>query len=386
MRLKPERSGFARFVFIAAAIIILLGVGIGVASTLFHKAYISVTPYRFTADIQESIQATPDSQVTPYQKVEVTDTATKTVAATGSQHVENHASGTITVYNAYSTSQQRLITNTRFATKDGLIYRIHEPIVIPGYTMKAGVKVPGSVDVVAYADQAGDSYNTDLTDFTVPGLKGTSQYSLITARSKTPMTGGFIGQQAVVDPTLRTQTVSALEADLDRSLRAKIADATVAGTVIFPDTVSVTYTENPDTVSGNNAVISISGKATAPAFDENDLAHQFASTASSSYQGPLSIDNAESLSVHVDPVSAIGTESPLTVAISGNAALSAVFDKTALAGDLAGKNKRDIQEILPKYPSISTVDVKVYPFWLSSLPSDSSKIEITTAEAASTAP
>lgn len=387
MRLQPERSGLAKLIYIAAAVIILIGIGIGVLSTLFHKAYLTVTPYSITAAVQESIQTTPTSTTAPYQKVSVTDTASKTVPASGTQHVENHASGVITILNAYNTSSERFITNTRFATADGLIYRIHDPVVVPGYTMKAGVKVPGSIDVTVYADQAGANYNIDLTDFTVPGLKGTKMYTLITAHSKTPMAGGFIGEQAVVDPTLRSQTVSTLEANLDRSLRTKIQQAVVAGSVVFPSSVSITYAEGADTVQGNNGVISVSGTAVAPEFDENALAHQFASTTQSTYTGVLLIDNPSDLSVNIDPASAIGSNSPITVAISGTAKLSASFDAHQLAADLAGKNKNDIQSVLPKYPGISTLDVKVYPFWLSGLPSDPSKIEVTIAGAASsTAP
>jgi hypothetical protein len=380
MRLKPERSGLAKFVFIAAGVIILAGIGIGILSTLFHKAYLTVTPYTVSASVQESVQTTPTSSALPYQKVEVTDNASKTVAATGSQNVQNHASGVITALNAYSTSPQHFITNTRFETSDGLIFKAHDPITIPGYTMKAGVKVPGSVDLTVYADQAGANYNIAAgTQFTIPGLqKGTKMYSLMSAVSKTPMAGGFIGEQAVIDPTLRAQTVSDLEAGLDRSLRAKMQSAVVAGSIVFPSSVTVTYTEGTDTVDGKNGIVSVSGTAIAPAFDENAFAHLLASTTQSTYTGDMHIDNPSDLSVNSNPTSAIGSNTPITVAISGTAKLSAAFDAHQLALDLAGKNKADIQSVLPKYPGISTLDVKVYPFWLSSLPGDATKISVTT--------
>lgn len=386
LRLQPEKSGLAKFIYIAAGVVIVVGIGIGILSTFFHKAYVTVTPYRFSADVQESLQTTPTGSIVPYQKVSVSDTASKTVPATGTQHVENHASGAITVLNAYSTKAEHFITNTRFQTANGLVYRIHDPITIPGYTMKAGVKAPGSVDVTVYADQAGAQYNIDAgTQFTVPGLKGSKMYAFISATSKTPMSGGFIGEQAVVDPSVRSQTVSDLEASLDRSLREKIQQAVVAGAVVFPSSVSITYAEAPDTVSGQNGVIGISGTAVAPAFNENALAHQFASTTQSTYTGPLLIDNPGDLSVHADPASAIGSGAPITVAISGTARLSAAYDPAQLATDLAGKSKQNVQSILPKYPGIATLDVKIYPFWLSSLPGDASKISVENAAKSSAA-
>lgn len=385
MRLRPEKSRMATFLFIAVAVIVAAGVAIGILSTVFHKAYVTVTPNMFEVNVQESVTAAPGTAL-PYQEVSVSDTASKTVPATGTQHAENHASGTITVYNSFSTSQQRLITNTRFQTASGLVFRVHAPIVVPGYVMKAGVKVPGTVTTTVYADQAGDTYNIPASDFTLPGLKGTKQYQLIFAKSVSPMAGGFIGEQAVVDPTVRSQTVDALKAALDRSLRAKIAAGTPAGSIVFNDTLAVAYADAPDAPQGDNAVVSVSGTASAPAFDENALASQLASTANITYAGPLVIKDPQSLSVSVSQ-SGTGTSTPITAAIAGKALLSAVFDETALVQDLAGKNKHDIAEVLPKYPAISTVDVKVYPFWLSTLPG-AGKIEVTTADttASSTAP
>lgn len=370
----------ATFIFVAVAVIVAAGVAIGILSTVFHKAYVTVTPNTFEVNVQESVTAAPGTAL-PYQQISFSDSASKTVPATGTQHAENHASGTITVYNSFSTSPQRLITNTRFQTASGLVFRVHAPIVIPGYTMKAGVKVPGTVTTTVYADQAGDTYNVPASDFTLPGLKGTKQYQLIFAKSVSPMAGGFIGEQAVVDPAVRSQTVDALKAGLDRSIRAKIAAGTPAGSIVFNDTLAVAYTDAPDVPQGDNAaVVSVSGTASAPAFDEDALARQLASTANITYAGPLTINDPQSLSVSVSQ-SGTGTSTPITAAIAGKALLSAVFDKTALIQDLAGKDKRDIAEVLPKYPAISTVDVKVYPFWLSTLPG-AGKIEVDIADAA----
>lgn len=380
MQVNPKRpSGFFGFAVVASVVAVLLVVGVIVISTVFYRAYVTVTPFAFSVPVQGSFEASPASETLPYQKITVTDSASKSVPATGTQHVDNHSSGTITIYNAYTTSSQRLITNTRFATSGGLIFRVHAPVVIPGYTIKAGVKSPGTVDVVVYADDAGDKYNIPATDFTVPGLKGSAQYTLIYAKSKTAMAGGFIGEQAVVDPTVRSQTVDGLKADLERSLRAKIVSALPAGTVVFNDSVAMSYTENPDTVDGNNAVISVGGSAIAPAVSEVAFARAVAGT-SLSYQGPLGISNPNDLNVTVDTPDAVGTDTPIHFVVSGTAKLVGVFDVAQLSKDLAGKSKKDIKSVLPNYPAISNIDVKIYPFWRGGLPSDPKKLKITEAE------
>lgn len=377
MPVNPKRpSGFFGFAVVAGIVAVLLVVGVIVISTVFYRAYITVTPFSFSIPVQGSFAASLSSESLPYQKVSVSDTATKSVPATGTQNVENHSSGTITVYNAYTTTEQRLITNTRFMSPDGLIFRVHAPVVIPGYTMKAGIKVPGSVDVVVYADEAGDKYNIAASDFTIPGLKGSNQYTLIYAKSKSAMTGGFIGEQAVVDPSVRSETIQTLKADLERSLRAKIGDALPVGAIVFNDSISITYTEAPDTAEGNNAVISVSGTATAPAVNENALALALAGTGQVSYQGILRLDSQNDLRVTVDAPENIGTETPINLAISGTARLVAAYDTEKLAEDLAGISKKDIQAVLPNYPAISNIDVKIYPFWRGGLPADPSKLKI----------
>ncbi len=378
---NPKRpSGFFGFAVVAGIVAVLLVVGVIVISTVFYRAYVTVTPFSFSVPVQSSFAASLTSETLPYQKVSVTETATKSVPATGTQHVENHSSGTITIYNAYTTTEQRLITNTRFATADGLVFRVHTPVVIPGYTMKAGIKVPGSVDAVVYADDAGEKYNISATDFTVPGLKGSKQYTLIYAKSKVSMAGGFIGEQAVVDSSVRSETVQGLKAGVERALRAKLIAALPAGTVIFKDSVNIMYTDTPDAVEGSNAVISVSGTATAPALGEVALARSIASGGQVSYEGDLRVANANDLHVAVDAPESIGTETPINLTVSGTAKLVAVFDVAQLAKDLAGIEKKDIKSVLPNYPAISNIDVKIYPFWRGGLPDDPQKLKISEAD------
>jgi hypothetical protein len=251
MDLRPDRpKGAARVVMIAAIVVIVIAAILGVITTAFHRAYITVTPDRYSANVDTTLESSVDSPTLPYRGMAAEDTVTKTVPATGSKHVENRASGTITVYNAFSEKSQRLITNTRFQTADGLVFRVHNAITVPGYTMKAGVKVPGTLEVTVYADEAGDKYNIGPSEFTLPGLTEAKQHELIYARSTGSLAGGFIGEQATVDSQVRADTVTALKADLERSLREKIRATVAEGYIVFPDTVKISYSELTDTADG----------------------------------------------------------------------------------------------------------------------------------------
>jgi flagellar basal body-associated protein FliL len=380
--LHPERpKGPINFVFIGIIAVLLAGVVVGVMSFLFHKAEVTVTPHRYSATVDTSFETSTENPILPHKKVSAEDVKTKSVPATGTKDVENRASGTITVYNAFSTRSERLITNTRFETPDGKVYRVHTPIVVPGYTMKAGVKVPGSLDVTVYASEPGESYNIGLADFKLPGLKDSKQAELIYAKSKTPMTGGFVGKQAVVEPGLRAQTVSELKAELDRSLREKLQQNAPSDYLIFPDTISIVYAEGTDTAEENNAIISVSATAYAPAFPQTAFAQALAISGNVTANTPLTVENPASLAVKVTTPDSIGTETPFQVAVSGTAQLVAAISKEQLASDLLGKNKNTVNEVLATYHGIADLLVKVYPFWRNQIPGEVANVTVEIAPA-----
>lgn len=366
------------YAFVVGAVLVV-GAGVVFAmSTVFHRAYITVVPYSFEIPVSGSFQSSPDSSVIPYQQVSLEETASKTVPATGSENVNERASGTIVVYNAYSASPQRLITNTRFETSEGLVYKVHSPITVPGYTTKAGVKVPGSLEITVYADAAGDAYNIGLSEFTLPGLKKyPDQLTLIYARSKTPLSGGFVGRRAIVDPTVRKEAMEALQAELTRSLHSNIIGAAPEGFLIFESIISVSFADAPDQIDEGNALVSVTGTAVAPAFDESALAKAFGGLSDVAYDGEMTIDNPNDLAVLVDPSSAPTTGDPLSLSVSGVAELTAAFNVQDLRESLAGVSEDEISSIRAHYPAFKSLNVKVYPFWRrGALPGNSEKINV----------
>ncbi|MBY0539055.1 hypothetical protein K2P56_01285 [Patescibacteria group bacterium] len=381
--LRPDRpKGPVNLVIFVVGALILVAAALAAVSVFFHRADVVVTPHRYTATVDSTFETSSENPLLPHKKVTSEDTKTKSVPATGTKDVENRASGTITVYNAFSTKSERLITNTRFETPEGKIYRVHTPIVVPGYTMKAGIKVPGSLDVTVYASEPGETYNIGLSDFKLPGLKDPKQAELIYAKSKTPMSGGFVGKQAVVEPSLRAQTVSELKAELDRALRDKLQQNAPADYLIFADTISVVYAEGTDTAEGSNAIVRVSGTASAPAFPQAAFAQALATAGAVTANTPLMVENPASLTVKVTTPDSVGTDSPFSITVSGSASLVAMIPTEQLANDLLGKSKNTVNEVLAQYPGIADLLVKVYPFWRVQIPMDAKnvKVEIAPAE------
>ena len=153
---------------------------------LFSGAKVIITPKQNRTLIDVSSVAVLDgsAEELSYEIMTIEETSSKKIAATGREEIEEKASGRIVIFNDFNTSSQRLIKNTRFETSEGLIYRINKSVVVPGQKTEDGEKVPGSVEVTVYADEAGEGFNIGLMDFTIPGFKGSPRFAKFYARSK----------------------------------------------------------------------------------------------------------------------------------------------------------------------------------------------------------
>ncbi|MEK7175932.1 MAG: hypothetical protein AAB695_00980 [Patescibacteria group bacterium] len=301
-------------------------------------------------------------------------------SAEGEANVERKASGIIAVYNDASTEPQKLIENTRFESSAGKIYRIKNAITIPGKSTVSGTSVPGSIEVTVYADEPGDSYNAGLLDFTVPGLKGTPRYSTIYARSKTPMTGGFVGKEKTVKPEDLARTKTELQTTLQDELWREVQAEVPGDFILFPSLLSFTFEDLPQTgASGNSVTVNSKGNLYGVMFKRSDLANYLANKKLSLPEGELlEIPGLDSLNVSFagTPPSDLFSLNEVNFKIEGNATLLWLTDEVALKADILGRSKRDITAILKNYPTVASASVTVRPFWKSSLPSEGNKISI----------
>jgi hypothetical protein len=217
-----------RYLFGGVALAIILFVGGGI-TILLSGAEVSVTPKTHATTVQSTFAAKlePGQGELGYELLMLEESGQVQVQATGKEEASDRAEGTITVYNAFSTSEQRLIKNTRFESKSGMIYRISDSIVIPGYKKNAaGEVVAGSVKAKVFAEGPGEAYNTQNARFSVPGLKDTDQYDLIYAETDaTGIQGGFEGTKFIIDENELATTRQKLHMELRDKLLARIPSA-----------------------------------------------------------------------------------------------------------------------------------------------------------------
>ena len=367
-----------RWPFYIAGAILLLTIIFGV-STYFKSVVITITPRNESIHLDQTFTASKDASGNnlAFQTVTINQDAQKTVPASQSQQVETKASGTIIIYNNYNSSPQKLIATTRFQTPEGLVFRLINAVSVPAKTIKSGKSVPGSIEAQVVADKAGQSYNIDLKDFSIPGLKGDPRYASIYGRSKTAMTGGFSGTRKVVSDAVMASTTAELKSQLEDSISKNIDSQIPANFVLFKE--SMIYSFSPVTEGKQNAdsvVLEQKGSVTAILFDKGSLSRNIVQNLKPDITNENTyINNLKDLSFSLASSSNINNSS-IKFNLAGNPRIVWTFDSSKLISDITGLPKNNAQTVISKYTAISEAWIEFHPFWSSSLPKNPLKIKI----------
>ena len=372
------------------AVLAVLGLVL-VAFAMFQGTSVVVTPRThvvvLTEDVPMTAYETGDSHATAgaltYETVERSYDGEKTIEAHGFTEVQEYASGVVTVYNNHGTSPIRLIKNTRFEGPGGLIFRIHDSIVVSG---KKG-DAPGTATVTVYADEAGDKYNLGPIDkFTLPGLKGGDMYSDVYARSAVAFRGGFVGSKPKVADADLESARSVLRSSLEQRARSEIATLSVTGKLVFPQLMSIMFESLPfETSSDGKALLHERAQVKVPIFPDTAFAKELAiSTRADTPDGTVQIQKLDGIKIRTASGIVPSQNAPLDLLVSGNATLIWDVDADELTKVLAGSSKAEavFDKIIGGISSIEKADAFIRPFWRDSFPSDPSKIKVVIKEAA----
>ncbi len=370
----PKRRGW----IVVLLAFIILGGG---ALFIFDGASIAITLKTQSIPVDITVAATADNAsataTLPYKVLPIQKEGRKEIAASGAMvKVEKKASGTILIYNNYSSAAQPLIATTRVETPAGSIYRLDKAVTVPGTTVVAGKTVPGSVEVTVTADVSGATYNTDKVDFVIPGFKGTSKYEGFYARSKTALTGGFSG----TIPQIADADLKAANEELKQSLLGQafgeINAQKAAGQVFFEGGMRSTFTSVIGPAANGKATIAGKIVVETLIFDGSEVEEAIATSQNSQ---KYHFDNLESLTLIIQnttPVTSFISGPILSLKLAGTLTTGQSFDEKALKTALANKSKSQLPQILKLYPEITKAEATVRPFWSRSFPTNPDKIKI----------
>lgn len=370
--------GKRKWIAISIAILIL----VFAVLSMFNGATLAYIPksqaISFDGDLYTAHKAGEDDLI--FSVIKLSGEKGVKVSVSSQTNEEKKASGTIIIYNT-SATEQRFRATTRFETPDGKIYQILDALTVPGKKTTGGKENPGTVEVVVYAERPGKEFNIGLTDFTLPGLKGTSLFSSVYARSKTNMSGGAIAGEKVVKSDDETAAKSQLEKMLKEELISEAKAQVPEDFILLPSLSSVTFQDLPQINSddGEGVMMNMHADLSGVMFKRVDLAnHLVTNKITLADNESVDIVELDSLNFGFADSIAAGFVSSDEIRFSVKGEATAIWrvDEVALKSDLVGKSKRDLPSILNNYPTIVKATATIRPFWKSSFPEDGTRISL----------
>jgi len=366
------------WIWILAAVCV---VGLGTLGVMFafKETSITIIPVSQPVLFDETSQFTayPNAASTSGTILYSVKTAdfeeTEQVAASGTEHKEQKASGSITVYNDYSAEPVKLIKNTRFATASGLVYRTPSDVSVPG---RQG-STPGKTTITVAADAAGEKYNIGAGGkLTLPGLQSNAaMYKGVYAEATSAMTGGFSGDAPAVDAA----TLSKAKANMQSRLDQKISEflGTLNTESDFALKPQVTYADAPGAAAtGGTATVKMTAHVSVPTVSRSALSAaiaEFVTAGGSDLR--YTLETGDGFAANVADESEVGTD-PITFTLTGSGVLVADVDTNALKTALAGRDQNAFQTIVANFPGVESAKARIEPFWNTSFPTNTDEIEI----------
>lgn len=378
---KPRARRGGGLLLIIIVVLGLAGGGFYAAATIFKTSHITVVPTTKDVVVDTEITATRTKSEpgVHYDVIRVEKVAKQSVPATGSTQVSTKASGVVVVSNNFSSAPQHWVARTRFEAPNGKIFRIRKPLTIPG---KNG-DTPGTVEVTIYADEPGEDYNVGMTNFTIPGLKGTPQFDAITATSKTPIQGGFVGAKPVVSDADTQKTRTSLQNALKNDIAQTLADQVPSGFVLLPGASVVSFESLPPTSEDSkSAVLREKATATGVIFPATELAGNIAQSVIKNYDGEQ-VTFGSTKDLVLTPISSLLSaeeDGIFSFKLKGRAVLTYVVDKAKVLSAIAGKDREAAKRVLSSIPSIDTARITLRPFWRKVLPAKADDISFSISQ------
>ena len=348
----------------------------------FSSVELKITPRQKRVEIDqlfEGIKSVSKEDKVRYEVMEMSYRKSYSAKSSGLKKISRKASGVVVIYNAFSSSPQGLVARTRLETPDGKIYRLPKSVVVPGAKVQGGKIIPSSVEVRVYADKPGEEYNIGLSDFTIPGFKGTARYEKFYARSKTKMTGGFEGVVSVVSKEDIAKARERLEAEIRDYLFSKIAKQVPEGYLLYNGAIKIAFEEaenNPQAGEESDSfTYSLKGTAAAYLIHKQDLSRLLAEREiGEDAVGKVRVENLPSLDFSL--VEADDKNSTIKFSLKGQALFVWNVDIDSLVRDLQNSSYDDYGSVFARHKNIERSEIVFKPKWWRRIPSDRDRIHI----------
>jgi hypothetical protein len=373
---KKQRSYRTLYIVIGVAVVI------AGALSLFSGAKVYVTPKTKTLTFNGNFNAGSAESYASLAFTLSTTSAitTELVPMQKSVGVATKARGVITLYNEFAEKPQRFVARTRLTTPEGIVYRLDNGVVVPGYTKKNGIITPGAVKISVTADATGTQGNQSaLTQadehLSLPGLKGTPRYEKVYARITSDIKGGREAIRYIIATSTKIKTDAAAREALYQNILQKLPPLADEHDVRIINQALLTVEELEPVPRGDtSAELRYIGTLTIPTFSEKSLISGLFS-AEAALTGGIAQTRLATSSIIIDfsGLNAASFSKPrISLPIKGSATLVGNIPVDDIKKALQGVHRSDVSKVFVKFPSIQSAEAVLTPFWRSAFPSDDS--------------
>jgi hypothetical protein len=403
-------------------LILILAVSIGLFALISYIAFPGATIYikpkfdniSYSVNVvladkhkNQSLLGKNSPHVIASEEISVEIKQTKVFDTTGKVFNGRNAIGQIKVINS-SDEDWPLKGQTRFQTKDGIVFRIREGVIVPAAARdEKGKLTKGeyTVDVEAdpfdiYGHPIGDRGNIPPSSFTIPAL---SKYNrnVIWGESTKPMTGGVTSYHMVVQEedveAAKKQIQDNLTAMAREGLRSHIEEMNKMyhTNLVFLDDRRYLDTQLEDLRVSDDIVGSqkekfevfaqIKAKGVAYDFDQLFAILKKELKARTHPDMQIREDSVNPDTVSYDVIDEDGNLGQIKITATVQGIEEYVIDpglepglrfSQKLKEKILGMSTEEAQNYINNLPEVDAVRIKIWPMWLSGIPRIPENIEI----------
>ncbi len=279
--------------------------------------------------------------------------------------------GFIYIYNAYSAAPQKLVAQTRFETKDGKIFRIQNPVIVPGAKMSDTKLTPSSIKIEVVSDAAGKEYQIGPSYFTIPGFKESPKYAGFYAESTEPMT------PILNSSTAKSQEIEKTKENLKNELANELKNDTLN---TFKDSdlklINGASTVKIDDFKINSQTISMKITWQAIFFKEKNFRALVDYSVSNKYPD-LKNFNFEDDITYPQATRSDFKKGEIFFTFELDKANAFAADVAEFKKELAGLDENGMRNVIANKNFINSATISLWPFWVKQAPNNPDKINIT---------
>lgn len=386
-QVKTRSRILNKYVLLIFIIAIIIG-GIYWVGNFFQKANITLTPkHQLITYNNKQFTASKNSNdnAIDFEIMITSDNKSKSIILTEPKDVSIKATGSITLYNEFSTTPQKLSAGTFLSDSSGKSYKTDSTVIIPGYKTDSSKKIiPGQIVVNISSFLAGETYNGSTADFYINSFKGTTKYNKIYGKLKSPLVGGASGLVYTLNDKDKENIDNIAQSSLKEDLLKKVKAQVPPGYILYENAMTFSYKIGDNSVFSKtpDAEVLIEGVLSVVLLKEKSLLDNIIKVSLPSITGSelkeIKIPDLSKMTFSFTNKDQLITKDMNSVSFFFTGDLDAIWnpDTEILKTKLIGINKNEVLPIFRQDPGIVSAMVKIFPPWQKYIPENLAKINI----------